>query len=163
MSEHGTGGVGDSNLCMGAFFLSGLDSNFQILDVVQSVKNTDDVDTVDTAKDAMAEQAKAVFELAGFKVDFSGGYPGWAPDASSPILHTMKEVYKGLYSKEPAVMAIHAGLECGILGGAYPHWDMVSCGPTILSPHSPDERVNVESVGKWWKFVTATLENIPEK
>ena len=119
--------------------------------------------SVDTAKDAMAEQAKAVFELAGFKVDFSGGYPGWAPDASSPILHTMKEVYKGLYSKEPAVMAIHAGLECGILGGAYPHWDMVSCGPTILSPHSPDERVNVESVGKWWKFVTATLENIPEK
>ena len=119
--------------------------------------------SVDSAKDAMAEQARAVFELAGFSVGFSGGYPGWAPDSSSPILHTMKEVYKGLYGKEPAVMAIHAGLECGILGGAYPHWDMVSCGPTIMSPHSPDERVNVESVGKWWRFVAATLENIPEK
>ena len=119
--------------------------------------------SVDTAKEAMAEQARAVFELAGFKVDFSGGYPGWAPDSSSPILHAMKEVYKGLYGKEPAVMAIHAGLECGILGGAYPHWDMVSCGPTILSPHSPDERANVGTVEKWWKFVTATLENIPEK
>ncbi len=119
--------------------------------------------SVDTAKDAMAEQARAVFELAGFKVVFSGGYPGWAPDSSSPILHTMKEVYKGLYGKEPAVMAIHAGLECGILGGAYPHWDMVSCGPTILSPHSPDERANIATVEKWWKFVIATLENIPEK
>lgn len=119
--------------------------------------------SVDSAKDAMAEQARAVFELAGFNVEFSGGYPGWAPDNSSPILHTMKEVYKGLYGKEPAVMAIHAGLECGILGGAYPDWDMVSCGPTILSPHSPDERVNILSVEKWWKFVTATLENIPEK
>ena len=119
--------------------------------------------SVDTAKEAMAEQARAVFELAGFKVTFSGGYPGWAPDSSSPILHTMKEVYRSLYGKEPAVMAIHAGLECGILGGAYPHWDMVSCGPTILSPHSPDERANVATVEKWWKFVTATLENIPEK
>lgn len=119
--------------------------------------------SVDTAKEAMAEQARAVFELAGFKVTFSGGYPGWAPNSSSPILHTMKEVYRSLYGKEPAVMAIHAGLECGILGGAYPHWDMVSCGPTILSPHSPDERANVATVEKWWKFVTATLENIPEK
>ena len=119
--------------------------------------------SVDTAKEAMAEQARAVFELAGFKVTFSGGYPGWAPNSSSPILHTMKEVYRSLYGNEPAVMAIHAGLECGILGGAYPHWDMVSCGPTILSPHSPDERANVATVEKWWKFVTATLENIPEK
>lgn len=119
--------------------------------------------SVDSAKDAMAEEARAVFELAGFKVEYSGGYPGWAPDNSSPVLHVMKDVYKGLYGKEPAVMAIHAGLECGILGGAYPHWDMVSCGPTILSPHSPDERTNIPSVEKWWKFVTATLENIPEK
>ena len=119
--------------------------------------------SVDSAKDAMAEQARAVFELAGFSVEFSGGYPGWAPDSSSPILHTMKEVYKGLYGKEPAVMAIHAGLECGILGGTYPHWDMVSCGPTIMSPHSPDERVNIATVAKWWDFIVATLENIPEK
>lgn len=119
--------------------------------------------SVDSAKDAMAQEARAVFELAGFKVDFSGGYPGWAPNSSSTILNLMKKVYKDLYGKEPAVMAIHAGLECGILGGAYPHWDMVSCGPTILSPHSPDERVNIATVDKWWKFITATLENIPEK
>lgn len=119
--------------------------------------------SVDSAKEAMAEEARAVFELAGFKVSFSGGYPGWAPNSSSPALHLMKDVYKKLFGAEPAVMAVHAGLECGILGGAYPGWDMVSCGPTILSPHSPDERVNVQSVEKWWKFVTTTLENIPEK
>ena len=118
--------------------------------------------SVDSAKEAMAEEARSVFELAGFKVDFSGGYPGWAPDSSSEILHLMKDVYKRLFGKEPAVMAVHAGLECGILGGAYPHWDMVSCGPTILSPHSPDERAYIPTVEKWWRFVTATLENIPE-
>lgn len=119
--------------------------------------------SVDSAKDAMAEEVRSVFELAGFSVDFSGGYSGWAPDNSSPILHAMKDVYKGLYGNEPAVMAIHAGLECGILGGTYPSWDMVSCGPTIMSPHSPDERTSISSVGKWWKFLTVTLENIPEK
>lgn len=119
--------------------------------------------SVDSAKDALADRIAAVFSLAGAETSFDGGYSGWAPDSASPILHTMKEVYKKLYGKEPAVMAIHAGLECGILSGAYPHWDMVSCGPTILSPHSPDERVNIETVGKCWKFVTEALADIPAK
>ena len=119
--------------------------------------------SVDSAKDALAERMACVAALAGLKASFDGGYSGWAPNAASPILHTMKEVYARLYGKEPAVMAIHAGLECGILSGAYPHWDMVSCGPTILSPHSPDERVNIASVGRCWDFVKATLENIPQK
>ena len=119
--------------------------------------------SVDSAKDALAVKMACVASLAGMEASFDGGYSGWAPNAASPILHTMKEVYAGLFGKEPAVMAIHAGLECGILSGAYPHWDMVSCGPTILSPHSPDERVNIESVGKCWKFVTSVLQSIPEK
>lgn len=119
--------------------------------------------SVDTAKDAMAEEVRSVFELAGFDVTLSGGYSGWAPNSSSPILHAMRKVYEDLYGVQPAVMAIHAGLECGILGGTYPNWDMVSCGPTIMSPHSPDERTNIASVEKWWKFVVATLESIPEK
>ena len=119
--------------------------------------------SVDSAKEALAEKMRAVIELAGGTVEFTGGYSGWAPDSNSQILHIMKDVYRSLYGKEPAVMAIHAGLECGILSGAYPHWDMVSCGPTILSPHSPDERVNIASVGKCWEFVKATLENIPLK
>lgn len=119
--------------------------------------------SVDSAKDLLAERMRAVYELAGGKVVFSGGYSGWAPNAASPILHTMKKVYADKFGKEPAVMAIHAGLECGILSGAYPHWDMVSCGPTLKSPHSPDERVNIPSVAKCWDFLLATLENIPAK
>ena len=106
---------------------------------------------------------KAVFELAGCRIRFSGGYSGWAPNPDSAILRVMKETYCKLYGKEPKVMAIHAGLECGILSGAYPHWDMVSMGPTLLSPHSPDERANIPSVQKAWDFLTAVLEAIPEK
>jgi len=119
--------------------------------------------SVDSAKEALAQKLISVFALAGIRTRLTGGYSGWAPNAASPILHTMKDVYKGLYGKEPKVMAIHAGLECGILSGAYPHWDMVSCGPTLLSPHSPDERANIPSVQKAWDFLKAVLEAIPVK
>ena len=119
--------------------------------------------SVDSAKDFLAERLAAVFELAGAEVKFDGGYSGWAPNNASPILHTMKKVYKDLYGKEPKVMAIHAGLECGILGGIYPDWDMVSFGPTLMSPHSPDERAHIPSVPKAWEFLKAVLENIPEQ
>lgn len=119
--------------------------------------------SVDTAKEALADRFTCVFTLAGMKVDFAGGYSGWAPNSASEIRKTMQDVYRKLYGKEPAVMAIHAGLECGILSGAYPHWDMVSCGPTLLSPHSPDERVNIASVGKCWDFLKAVLAEIPAK
>ncbi len=119
--------------------------------------------SIDSTKMALAEQLRACFELAGAKVTLTGGYSGWQPNMASPILKTMKEVYKKLYKKEPAVMAIHAGLECGILGGKYPNWDMVSCGPTLKSPHSPDERAFVPSVEKWWNFLVAVLENAPKK
>ncbi len=119
--------------------------------------------SVDTAKDALAQKFESVFALAGVETSFAGGYSGWAPNPDSAILATMKKVYNDLYGKEPAVMAIHAGLECGILSGAYPHWDMVSCGPTLLSPHSPDERANIPSVAKCWTFLKAVLENIPAK
>ncbi len=119
--------------------------------------------SVDSAKNALAAKLASVFALAGVKTRFTGGYSGWAPNAASPILHTMKEVYSDLYGSEPKVMAIHAGLECGILSGAYPHWDMVSCGPTLLSPHSPDERAYIPSVQKVWDFLKAVLKAIPEK
>ena len=119
--------------------------------------------SVDSAKDALAGKFESVFALAGVETSFAGGYSGWAPNPDSAILATMKKVYNDLYGKEPAVMAIHAGLECGILSGAYPHWDMVSCGPTLMSPHSPDERANIPSVAKCWNFLKAVLENIPVK
>ena len=82
---------------------------------------------------------------------------------SSPILHAMKESYKALFGKLPAVTAIHAGLECGIIGGTYPSLDMISFGPTICYPHSPDEKVEIASVERFYNFLTDTLKNAPEK
>ena len=119
--------------------------------------------SIDSSKMDMAEQMRNVFELAGAKVIFEGAYSGWKPNMDSAILAEMKKVYKRLYGKEPAVMAIHAGLECGILGAKYPNWDMVSCGPTLCSPHSPDERVFVPSVAKFWDFIVEVLKDAPKK
>ena len=119
--------------------------------------------SVDSAKAALATRMKSVFELAGIRVRFTGGYSGWAPNANSEIRAVMMKVYKEMFGKDPLVMAIHAGLECGILSGAYPHWDMVSMGPTLLSPHSPDERAFIPSVQKVWDFLQKVLVNIPAK
>ena len=119
--------------------------------------------SVDSAKMALAARMKSVFELAGIRVRFTGGYSGWAPNAQSEIRAVMQKVYKQMFGEEPKVMAIHAGLECGILSGAYPHWDMVSMGPTLLSPHSPDERAFIPSVQKVWDFLKEVLVNIPAK
>lgn len=114
-------------------------------------------------KNDLALKMRTVFELAGMDVKISGAYNGWNPDMDSPILKAMGKGYKELYGKTPAVMAIHAGLECGIIGGKYPGMDMISFGPTIKYPHSPDEKVNIPSVDKFWKFLCHTLENAPEK
>lgn len=119
--------------------------------------------SVDSQKEDVCSSIESVFRLAGAKVDFSGAYPGWKPNMNSGILKTMQAVYQKNWGKIPEVKAIHAGLECGILGSAYPHWDMISFGPTIRNPHSPDERVNIESVAKFWDYLVATLENVPEK
>lgn len=119
--------------------------------------------SVDSAKTELGVRIKAVFELAGGKVNYSGAYPGWKPNMDSPILKTMQDVYNKKFGVIPEIKAIHAGLECGILGGNYPHWDMISFGPTIRFPHSPDEKVNIETVKKFWEFLVETLKNIPEK
>lgn len=118
---------------------------------------------VDSAKDDMATALACCFENIGAQVTFSGAYPGWKPNMNSAILKEMKAVYKNLFGKEAEVHAIHAGLECGILGGTYPNWDMVSFGPTLRSPHSPDERCYIPSVQKFWDFILETLKHIPEK
>jgi len=119
--------------------------------------------SVDSAKEDLGLRMKAVFELAGAKTALTGGYPGWKPNMDSAILKTMQDVYNKKYKKIPEIKAIHAGLECGILGGNYPNWDMISFGPTIRFPHSPDEKVNIATVQKFWDFLVATLESIPEK
>lgn len=119
--------------------------------------------SVDSAKEDLVEQVDSVFALGGSMVSFDGGYPGWKPDMESQILKQMKEIYQNKFGKTPAVMGIHAGLECGILGSVYPNWDMISFGPTMRSPHSPDERVNIPSVQKFWDFLVEILKNVPKK
>ncbi|MFW6095521.1 MAG: aminoacyl-histidine dipeptidase [Bacteroidota bacterium] len=119
--------------------------------------------SVDTAKEDLGNMIRSVFELAGAEVLHEGAYPGWKPNPDSPILKTMENVYKDNFGKEPKVTAIHAGLECGIISQAYPGLDMISFGPTINYPHSPDEEVNIETVQKFWDFLVYTLKNVPEK
>jgi dipeptidase D len=117
--------------------------------------------SVDSAKEHLAECMEAAFSLAGVQSRFTGGYPGWKPNPESSILKSMCDLYEKMFGSKPHVRAIHAGLECGLLGGVYPKLDMISFGPTILNPHSPDERVEVSTVEKWWKFLLATLKNAP--
>ena len=119
--------------------------------------------SVDSSKEATAWKIAAVFHLIGAKVSLSGSYPGWKPNMESPILKTMSDVYKRKFGKVPEIKAIHAGLECGILGGVYPNLDMISFGPTIRFPHSPDEKVNIQSVKKFFDFICETLKEIPVK
>ena len=116
----------------------------------------------DTAKEDLSEAIRATFELAGAKVKMTGGYSGWQPNMKSPILKTMKETYFNLYGKEPEVTAVHAGLECGILGSKYPNWDMISAVPPSYLP-THRTRVFIPSVDKWWNFIVAALANAPKK
>ena len=118
---------------------------------------------VDSAKIALSQKISSALSLAGLSVRFKGGYSGWAPDNDSEIRKVMEDEYKKLFGKKPAVMAIHAGLECGIIGGIYPHLDMISMGPTLKSPHSPDERAYIPSVQKVWDYLKAILEAAPIK
>ena len=119
--------------------------------------------SVDSAKLDLESQIESVFHLAGAEITFDGQYPGWKPNPKSPILEKMLDIYNNKFGKVPKIYAIHAGLECGLLGGVYPDWDMISFGPTIRFPHSPDEKVNIESVNKFWEFLVETLKNVPAK
>jgi len=117
--------------------------------------------SVETGKMDLAHALKSAFELAGFDVAFSGSYPGWNPNPNSGILKVAKGLYKDLFEEEARVMACHAGLECAILGQNYAEMDMISFGPTILGAHSPDERVSISSVQKFWTFLTELLKHTP--
>lgn len=119
--------------------------------------------SVDSAKEDLENMIESVFQSAGANIRFDGQYPGWKPNVDSPILKAMSDIYNNKYGIVPKVTAIHAGLECGLLGGVYPNWDMISYGPTIRFPHSPDEKVNIASVQKFWDFTLETLKNVPEK
>lgn len=117
----------------------------------------------ESSKFDLANSLRACFELAGFEVGLSGSYPGWQPNVNSEILKVLTSLYEDMFQEKPRVVACHAGLECGILGQNYPEMDMISFGPTIKGAHSPDEKVSISSVQKFWSFLLNILKNIPEK
>ncbi|WP_298424744.1 aminoacyl-histidine dipeptidase [uncultured Kordia sp.] len=120
--------------------------------------------SVESGKMDLATKLRASFELSGCEVEFSGSYPGWAPNMNASILPVMVDLYKKLNNdEEPNVAACHAGLECGILGTNYPEMEMISFGPTIRGAHSPDERASISSTQKYWEYVLEILKNIPKK
>lgn len=119
--------------------------------------------SVESSKMDLANALRSAFELMGCEVEFTGSYPGWTPNAKSEILDILTGIYEKQNGSKPNVVACHAGLECGILGTNYPEMDMISFGPTIKGAHSPDERADIASAQKYWKFVLEILKNIPNK
>ena len=119
--------------------------------------------SVESSKENMVSSLRSVFELAGFEVNLSGDYPGWAPNMDSAILKVLDSLYEKINGEKAHVAACHAGLECGILGTNYPKMDMISFGPTIKGAHSPDERACISSTQKFWSFLKEILKEIPLK
>ncbi|MDF9829182.1 aminoacyl-histidine dipeptidase [Parabacteroides sp. PF5-6] len=119
--------------------------------------------SIDSSKEAIANTVVAVFQLAGATVTQGDGYPGWTPNADSKILKVAQEAYVRLFGKEPKVMAIHAGLECGLFLEKYPYLDMISFGPTLRDVHSPSEKISIPTVDLWWKHLLEVLKSIPAK
>ncbi len=119
--------------------------------------------SVESSKDDICNMVSSVFQLIGAKVTQGDGYPGWTPNPNSVILEIAKKSYISLFKKEPKVLAIHAGLECGLIGEKYPEMDMISYGPTIKGAHSPDERMKIDTVQMFWDLTLDILKNIPKK
>ena len=116
--------------------------------------------SVATEIDEICATVRNIFDLAGADYETADGYPGWKPDMKSEILKVAKTTYQSLYGKEVLVKAIHAGLECGIIGEKYPGMDMISFGPTLEGVHSPDEKIHIDTVEKFWNFLIAILKNV---
>jgi len=131
------------------------DGGFSILCLTRS--------SVDSEKMDLAKTICYNFEMAGAKPSYGGSYPGWAPKPDAPIVKLMSDLYKETFKTGAKVNAVHAGLECGILGTNYPAMQMISFGPNIRGAHSPDEKVQISSVQKYWPFLLETLKRIPEK
>lgn len=117
----------------------------------------------ETMKDELATSLESCFNMAGMKVELSGAYGGWDPNTDSELIKVMRGIYKNLFNEEPLVQVVHAGLECSIILSKYPGLDICSFGPTLLSPHTPNERAYWPSAAKFWTLLTKTLEAVPEK
>jgi dipeptidase D len=117
--------------------------------------------STESLKNDTVNKVTTVFKLAGAEAKSSDGYPGWKPNPDSPILKVSKDVYRQLFDAEPVIISIHAGLECGLFYKKNSALDMISCGPTILGAHSPEERLEISTVEKWWIFLVELLKQIP--
>jgi len=146
-------GIVETSLNLGVINTRG--NKFNAMVLIRSLHDDGRLETQRTVQ--------SVFELAGADVTFSGAYPGWKPNPDSAIMQTVRDTYQDLFGKIPAVMVIHAGLECGLFKTAYPDMDMVSIGPTINFPHSPDEKIEIATVEQYWQLLVAVLGNIPAK
>ena len=146
-------GVTETSLNIGV--ISTEDESVEILCLIRSL--------IDSGREEVTGMLTALSNLSGASIDLSGAYPGWKPDTSSPVMAIVRDTYNDIYKKDPTVMVIHAGLECGLFKEPYPLMDMVSIGPTIRYPHSPDEMVNITTVGQYWELLLAVLERIPAK
>jgi len=129
----------------------------------QIIIGTSQRSSSESGKEDVVSMVASVFRLAGGKITHSDGYPGWTPNPKSTILDITRKSYSRLFSSEPKVLAIHAGLECGLIGEQYPLMDMISFGPTIKGAHSPDERLLIDTVGKFWDLTLEVLKNIPDR
>ena len=146
-------GVVETSLNVGVVTMG--DDSAEIICLIRSL--------IDSGKEYVVSMLDSLGTLAGAKTSAKGSYPGWQPDASSPVMALVRETYQRLFNSTPNIQVIHAGLECGLFKKPYPDMDMVSIGPTITGPHSPDEQVHIESVGHYWTLLTELLKAIPVK
>jgi dipeptidase D len=119
--------------------------------------------SIETSKDDICAMVAAVFSMVGGRVENSDGYPGWSPNPHSRVVELAVETYEALYKARPVVRAIHAGLECGLIGDKYPGMDMISYGPTLRGVHSPDEKIEIATVQKFWDLTLELLRRIAKK
>jgi len=146
-------GVTETSLNMGV--ISTNEHSIQVLCLIRSL--------IDSGRQQVESMLSSLAQLSGAQVKFSGAYPGWKPNPDSPVMAIVRDTYQDIYHKEPVIMVIHAGLECGLFKKPYPDMDMVSIGPTIRFPHGPDEMVNITTVGQYWELLLAVLKRIPQR
>jgi dipeptidase D len=130
------------------------------IDGATLVVGTSQRSSVESEKHDAVAMVRAIFRLAGYKIVMGDGYPGWKPNMESSALKFVRQAHNELFGKDPEIKAIHAGLECGLIGEVFPKMDMISFGPTIQGAHSPDERLNIPTTAKFWNLVVKTLENV---
>ncbi|RQW63923.1 aminoacyl-histidine dipeptidase [Vibrio viridaestus] len=146
-------GVVETSLNLGV--ISSNESHISVISLIRSL--------IDSGKEQLEGRLISLAHLCNAEIKLSGEYPGWKPDPDSDIMAIFRSLYEDIYGHKPNIMVIHAGLECGLFKKPYPDLDMISFGPTIKYPHSPDEKVEIETVNQFWQQLVKTLENIPEK